>query len=164
MMFPLSHSVVDLAISKSVKIAIAESCTGGLLCGAITSISGSSKMFDGGFITYSDAAKTDWLGVDSTIIESDGAVSAPTAEAMALCLLSRTHCDLSLGITGIAGPGGGSASKPVGLVYVSLAWRGESPKTTKLDLSPGDTRESIRHQSVETALTLLHYELENYSS
>src|SRR5215472_2464282 len=108
---------------RGLKVAIAESCTGGLVAGALTDIPGSSDVLDRGFVTYSNAAKEAMLGVPGSILERYGAVSRETADAMAAGALAMSDADLVVAITGIAGPGGGSAEKPVGLVHFAAAAR-----------------------------------------
>jgi nicotinamide-nucleotide amidase len=105
-------------------MATAESCTGGMVAAAITDIAGSSEVFDRGFVTYSNAAKTEMLGVPAALIVHHGAVSREVAEAMAAGALDQSHADISVAVTGIAGPTGGSAEKPVGLVHFACARRG----------------------------------------
>lgn len=117
----MEQIIVDLAIEKNKKIAIAESCTGGLIGHRITQISGSSKMFEGGFIVYSDHLKEKVLGVNKLTLEKYGAVSEEAAQEMAENILKNTGSDLGLSVTGIAGPGGGSPDKPVGTVYIGVA-------------------------------------------
>ena len=113
--------MVDLAIEKNKKIAIAESCTGGLIGHRITQVAGSSKVFLGGTIVYSNFLKETILGVDKYTLERYGAVSKETAEEMAKNILKKTGADIGLSVTGIAGPGGGSIEKPVGTVFVGVA-------------------------------------------
>src|ERR1700719_4200239 len=119
----LSRSLLDLCRMRKLTIATAESCTGGLVAGALTDIAGSSDVIDRGFVTYSNAAKEEMLAVPSSILQSHGAVSRQPAEAMAPGALARSAVDLAVGITGVAGPGGGSADKPVGLVHLAAAAR-----------------------------------------
>ncbi len=104
-------------------MASAESCTGGLIAAACTDLAGSSDWFERGVVSYSNAAKTELLGVDAALIEQHGAVSEAVVRAMAVGALLRSAADLSVAVTGIAGPGGGSAAKPVGLVWLAWAWR-----------------------------------------
>jgi len=118
-----ARRVLDQSRAQRLRIATAESCTGGLVISALTDIAGSSDVVDRGFVTYSNAAKETMLGVPSTIIAAQGAVSRETAEAMARGALSQSPADLAVAITGIAGPGGGSANKPVGLVHFAAARR-----------------------------------------
>jgi len=109
--------------ARAWRLAAAESCTGGLLAAACTSLPGSSDWFERGFVTYSNAAKQEMLGVPAALIERHGAVSQPVAQAMALGALARSGADLAVAITGIAGPGGAVPGKPVGTVWLAWAWR-----------------------------------------
>jgi nicotinamide-nucleotide amidase len=150
----LATRVLASCRGKGFKVATAESCTGGLVAAALTEIPGSSEVVDRGFITYSNEAKQAMLGVAPALIAAHGAVSEQTAEAMAKGVLAHSHADLALAVTGIAGPGGGSASKPVGLVYLAAASRGGQVLHRELRL--GDIgRAEIRRQSVAEALALL---------
>jgi nicotinamide-nucleotide amidase len=115
--------VLDLCRVRGLTVATAESCTGGLVAAALTEIAGSSDVVDRGFVTYSNAAKQDMLGVPAAILDRHGAVSRETAEAMAKGALAHAPADLAVAITGIAGPGGGSAEKPIGLVHFAAAAR-----------------------------------------
>ena len=136
------------------KVATAESCTGGLVAGAITSIAGSSDVFDQGFVTYANSAKTAMVGVDAKLIREHGAVSAEVAHAMAEGGLKAAAADVAVAITGVAGPTGGTAEKPVGLVHFAAAKRGGA--TTNEARRFGDIgRHQIRIASVEVALNLL---------
>lgn len=139
------------------RIAVAESCTAGLICAALTEIAGSSDVFEAGLVTYADEAKTDLLNVSSNLLETFGAVSIATAWAMAQGALKRTRADVSVAITGIAGPGGGSARKPVGTVVFARARRGADPKEIVADVKQfGDLgRGGIRLQAALCALELL---------
>lgn len=128
----------------------AESCTGGLIAAAITAVPGSSSVFDRGFITYSNQSKTEMLEVREDTLETHGAVSEQTAAAMVTGALRKSRAHLAVAVTGIAGPGGGSAEKPVGLVYIGCGLRGQDPKVTKHNFS--GTRESIREQTAAAAL------------
>ena len=128
----------------------AESCTGGLVAGAITAISGSSGWFDRGFVTYSNEAKTELLGVNSGTLASRGAVSEATAQAMAEGAIRASRAGLAVAVTGIAGPSGGTAEKPVGMVCFAWAMRA-GPTTTATHHFPGD-REAVRKASVVVAL------------
>lgn len=138
---------------KSMRIATAESCTGGLVAALLTEIPGSSDVFDRGFVTYSNAAKTEMLGVPAEMIAEKGAVSSETAMAMAIGALQSADADAAAAITGIAGPAGGSRDKPVGLVYVAVS----GPEGTFVEeLRLGDLgRKKIRNQSALTALEML---------
>lgn len=115
--------LLDELRTAGLRLASAESCTGGLIAAALTEIAGSSRVFERGFVTYSNEAKTELLGVGAALIEERGAVSAEVARAMALGGLEHSHADICIAVTGIAGPGGGSAEKPVGLVYLAAAKR-----------------------------------------
>ncbi|MFN3234460.1 MAG: nicotinamide-nucleotide amidase [Gammaproteobacteria bacterium] len=141
-------------LSKHCILVTAESCTGGWLSQAVTSLAGSSKWFERGFVTYSNQAKEDMLGVDSQTLAEYGAVSRETALEMAEGALKHSRADISLSITGIAGPDGGSEDKPVGTVWFGFAGRiVDSPAAIHQCFS-GD-RESIRHQAVIFALEIL---------
>jgi nicotinamide-nucleotide amidase len=118
-----AKALLALCRGRGLQIATAESCTGGLVAAALTEISGSSDVFDRGFVTYSNAAKQKMLGVPAGMLARRGAVSAETAAAMAKGALRNSQADLAVAITGIAGPGGGSKEKPVGLVYFAAASR-----------------------------------------
>src|SRR5262245_33925000 len=129
-MFPahilkLAETILAEAREKKLKVATAESCTGGLVAGALTEIAGSSDVFERGFITYSNEAKIETLGVVEDTIDKFGAVSAATAIAMAEGAIHNSKADVSVAVTGIAGPGGGSLQKPVGLVHLAAARRGK---------------------------------------
>ncbi len=135
------------------RIATAESCTGGLVAGLLTAVPGSSAVVERGFVTYSNAAKTEMLGVPADLIAAHGAVSEPVARAMAEGALARSEADAAVAITGIAGPGGGSAEKPVGLVHFGLALRGG---TRHLERRYGDLgRGGVRLAALADALALL---------
>jgi len=147
-------ALLDLCKSKKLMVATAESCTGGLVAGALTDIAGSSAVVDRGFVTYTNAAKHEMLGVPHETIERHGAVSRETAEAMVRGALGHAHADLAVSITGIAGPGGGSADKPVGLVHFAAASRGGN--LIHRERRFGDIgRGEVRRLSVLEALTML---------
>jgi nicotinamide-nucleotide amidase len=136
------------------RAATAESCTGGLVAAALTAIPGSSDVVDRGFVTYSNAAKTEMLGVPADLIATHGAVSEPVARAMAEGAVSHSDADVAVAITGIAGPGGGSDAKPVGLVHFAAARRGGG--TVHLERRYGDLgRSGIRAAAVRDALELI---------
>lgn len=135
-------------------IAVAESCTGGLLAGAITDVPGASSALERGFVTYSNAAKTELLGAPAHIIEAQGAVSEPVARAMAEGALARAPVDLAVAITGVAGPGGGTAAKPEGLVHFALAVTGRETRA-HVEHFGAIGREMVRAKSVLIALQLL---------
>ena len=147
-------AVLEACRARGLKVATAESCTGGLVAGALTEIAGSSDVVDRGFVTYSNEAKQQMLGVPAATIDTHGAVSRETAEAMARGALGSANADLAVAITGIAGPGGGSPGKPVGLVHFAAASR--SGALTHAEMRYGDIgRSAVRHQSVLHALTIL---------
>jgi nicotinamide-nucleotide amidase len=149
-----ARALLDLCRTRKLTIATAESCTGGLVAGALTDIAGSSEVVDRGFVTYSDAAKEAMLGVPQTTLAQYGAVSRETAEAMAKGVLAHAPVDLAVAITGIAGPGGGSADKPVGLVHFGAARRGG--RRLSNERRYGDLgRAEIRRRSVLEALAML---------
>ncbi|WBQ08902.1 CinA family protein [Hyphomonadaceae bacterium ML37] len=150
----MSQQVLDRARESGVIITAAESCTGGLVMAALTDPAGASDVVDRGFVTYSNAAKNEMLGVAPELIEAHGAVSQAVAQAMAEGALARSNAGLAVSITGIAGPGGGSADKPVGLVWFALARNGE-PTLTLEKRFTDPTRAGVRAASVETALELL---------
>lgn len=158
-MFPddideLARLVLTLAREAGVMLATVESCTGGLVAGALTAIPGSSDVVDRGFITYSNAAKTALVGVPETLLATQGAVSEPVARDMAEGGLRTAGVGAAVAITGVAGPGGGSADKPVGLVHFAVARAGRP--TIHQEMRFGDIgREQVRLQSVRTALELL---------
>jgi nicotinamide-nucleotide amidase len=140
--------------AKGLTVATAESCTGGLLAALITAIPGSSDVFERGFVTYSNAAKIECLGVSPRILEDFGAVSAEAARAMAAGALAHSSADMTLSITGIAGPGGGSPGKPVGLVHFGLARRGGAIVGVEKRL--GDLgRDGVRSAAIAVAIELL---------
>lgn len=145
--------VLDRCRAAGRKIAVAESCTGGLIAGALTAIAGSSDVVDRGFVTYSDEAKTEMLGVPAALIAEYGAVSRPVAEAMAEGVLAHSTADISAAVTGIAGPGGGTPDKPVGLVHVAAARR-DGETLHEEHVFQGD-RAAVRRSAAGTALNLL---------
>lgn len=138
-------------------VAVAESCTGGLVSAALTEIAGSSDVFDRGFITYSNAAKQEMLGVSEDVITTFGAVSVATAWAMAQGALANSQADVAVAITGIAGPGGATKGKPVGMVVFARAVRGQDPEQVVADTRQfGDLgRAAVRRQAALVALELL---------
>ena len=139
---------------RGLKVATAESCTGGLVAGLLTEIAGSSAVVERGFVTYSNEAKADLVGVAPALIAAHGAVSEPVARAMAEGALARSRADVAVAVTGIAGPGGATATKPVGLVHFALARR-DGP-TAHLERRYGDLgREAVRRSAVADAVGLL---------
>lgn len=149
--------LLEQARARGWKIATAESCTGGLISGYLTEIAGSSDVFDRGFVTYSNAAKTELLGVPAALLQAQGAVSAETARAMVEGALARSAADVAVAVTGIAGPGGGTKEKPVGLVHFAVATRGTTPRTVH-QVFPGD-RGEVRRATVAFAFELIREEL-----
>jgi nicotinamide-nucleotide amidase len=146
--------VLERCRARGLTVATAESCTGGLVAGALTEIAGSSDVVDRGFVTYSNAAKQAMLGVSTAILERHGAVSRETAEAMARGALAHAPVDLAVAVTGIAGPGGGSAEKPVGLVHFAAAAR--DGRLIHREQRFGDIgRAEVRLRAVAEALAML---------
>ena len=135
------------------RIVTAESCTGGLIGGCLTGIAGSSAVFERGFVTYSNEAKSEILGVPAELIAEHGAVSEPVARAMAAGALERSRAELVVAVTGIAGPGGGSRKRPVGLVHFAAA-RGEDDIVHRSEVFPGN-RDQVRMATVGLALDML---------
>jgi nicotinamide-nucleotide amidase len=131
-------------------LATAESCTGGWVAQCVTSVAGSSDWYDRGFVTYSNASKEELLGVRRATLDAQGAVSEETAREMAAGALERSRADLAVAVTGVAGPGGGTPAKPVGMVCFAWARRGAAPRSATRSF-PGD-RASVRRQSVIAAL------------
>jgi len=156
-LIPRAEALIRRATAAGVTIATAESCTGGLVAGLLTSIAGSSAVVDRGFVTYSNEAKQEMLGVDPALLAAHGAVSTETARAMAEGALARSRAILAVSITGIAGPGGGSAEKPVGLVHFAAARTTASGlRLVPVERRFGDLgRDAVRMASVEQALELL---------
>ena len=139
--------------ARGLMLATAESCTGGLIAGVLTEIAGSSDVLDRGFVTYSNGAKSEMLGVPPELIAANGAVSGPVAASMAEGALLRSKAALTIAVTGIAGPGGGTESKPVGTVWFGLGLRGGAT-TTECRVFPGD-RTEVREATIEHALAML---------
>jgi nicotinamide-nucleotide amidase len=149
----LAVSTLDLLRARKHRIATAESCTGGLVAALLTSIAGSSDVVERGFVTYSNEAKMELLGVPAETIARHGAVSASCAEAMARGALKASRADIAVAITGIAGPGGGSAEKPVGLVYLAVA---TAARCDVVEMRFGSlSRDEIRERSVVKALEMV---------
>ena len=146
--------LLDRCRQAGLKLTTAESCTGGLLSAALTDIAGSSDVFDRGFVTYSNDAKMDMLGVSETILTSYGAVSEETARAMAAGALRASGADLAVAVTGIAGPGGGSDDRPIGLVHIAAVHRSGDIVHQK-NLFGDIGRSAIRHASLIKALDLV---------
>ncbi|MCE2926577.1 MAG: CinA family protein [Rickettsiales bacterium] len=155
-LYELAHDVVQAAKKSGLRIVAAESCTGGLLTGLITEISGSSAVIEVGFVTYANEAKTGLLGVDEDLIGEHGAVSEQVAVAMAGGARQKAEADLSVAITGIAGPTGGSEQKPVGTVFIALS---TDQETFAQRFQFNGNRTDIRLQAVEQALRLIQNQL-----
>lgn len=149
----LAQQIVDKAGAEGLMLATAESCTGGMIAAAITDVPGSSAVLDRGFITYSNEAKSEMLGVPLETIARYGAVSRLVARAMAEGALARSRADIAVSVTGIAGPSGGTAQKPVGLVWFGLAVQGGQTRTERRVFASGD-RTFVRMRATELALTL----------
>lgn len=149
-----AEAVIRRAAAAGLMVATAESCTGGLVSAALTAIAGSSAVLDRGFVTYSNEAKVEMLGVAEDVLVRFGAVSEPTARAMAEGAVARSRASVAVSVTGIAGPGGGSDAKPVGLVHFAAV--GADGRTVHREQRFGDIgREAVRLESVRLALTLL---------
>ncbi len=150
----LATMTLDACRSAGLRVTTAESCTGGLIIGALTEIGGSSDVVGRGFITYSNGAKMTMLGVSSATLESDGAVSQATVRQMTAGALNAAgdDADIAVAVSGVAGPGGGSKDKPVGTVWIAVERRGE-PALTECKLFPGDRR-AVRQKTVIRALEL----------
>jgi nicotinamide-nucleotide amidase len=149
-----AETLLAAARAKGLKIATAESCTGGLIAGLLTEIAGSSDVFERGFVTYSNESKEQMLGVPGVLIRSHGAVSEAVVRAMAEGAIRNSAAQLSVAVTGVAGPGGGSDDKPVGLVHIAAARDGEA--SLHREYRFGDIgRSQVRLATVEAALELL---------
>jgi len=151
---PLAADVVATCTERGLTIVTAESCTGGLIAAALTEVPGSSAVIDRGFITYSDAAKTEMLGVPADLIDRDGAVSEAVARAMAEGALAHSHADIAVAVTGIAGPSGGTVEKPVGLAHIAGVRRG-GPARHAVHSFEDLGRDSIRLAAARAALTMM---------
>lgn len=141
---------MDKMAGKAMTLVTAESCTGGLIASAITSRPGASRIFDRGLVTYSNEAKIELLDVPEKLLNDNGAVSTLVAEAMVKGALRNTKADIAIAVTGIAGPDGGTETKPVGLVYIGYGKRGDLPKVARHDLT--GNREEIRLKAVKEAI------------
>ena len=150
----LAQSIIDKAGAEGLLVATAESCTGGLIAGALTDVPGSSAVVDRGYVTYSNEAKNEMLGVPMSLIEKNGAVSAPVARAMAAGALAHSRADVAVSVTGIAGPTGGTTRKPVGLVWFGLAAKGGIIRAERRVFAFG-SRAFVRTKATETALHLM---------
>lgn len=139
--------------AKGLMLATAESCTGGMVAAALTAIAGSSAVVERGFVTYSNRAKTEMLGVPAPVIDAHGAVSEAVARAMAEGALAHSAADVAIAVTGIAGPGGGGPDKPVGLVHFAAARRRDGLVTHRREVFAGD-RAAVRRQAALVALAM----------
>lgn len=149
-----ASAVLEAYKARSWMLATAESCTGGLISGCLTAVPGSSSVVERGFVTYTNQAKQELLGIPAATLDRVGAVSAEVAEAMAAGALDRAPVQAAVAVTGVAGPSGGSAEKPVGLVYFGLAVEGQAPRHLRRQFTGG--RDTIRRDSVEIAFDLLY--------
>jgi nicotinamide-nucleotide amidase len=149
----LANALLQACQKRGIMLATAESCTGGMIIAALTDIAGSSAVVDRGFVTYSNEAKIEMLGVSTATLDAHGAVSRETVIEMATGALAHSRASLSLAVTGIAGPGGGSVEKPIGLVWFGIALAGE-PVVAEHQLFAHKGREFIRHETVRHALHL----------
>ncbi len=156
-LFEKAQSVLALCRNRGFTLGAVESCTGGLICAALTAVPGSSDVVMGGLVTYSNAAKSELAGVPAGLIAAHGAVSEPVAKAMAEGGRQRLGVDICVSVTGVAGPGGGSAEKPVGLVWLAVADR---TRVRSLRMDFGQLgRDGIRRMSVHSALDLIVSEI-----
>lgn len=159
----LAEDLLAKCRAKKLMLATAESCTGGLIAATLTGIAGSSDVFERGFVTYSNAAKSAQLGVPAEIIAGHGAVSEEVARAMAEGALRKSRADIAIACTGIAGPGGGSAEKPVGLVHIAVAARDMATMHQRMTYG-AIGRSAVRSATVEDALTLAGEMVEEISA
>ncbi|MCP5361594.1 MAG: CinA family protein [Hyphomicrobiales bacterium] len=154
-----AESLLTICRANGWKLATAESCTGGLVAGALTDVPGSSDVFDRGFVTYSNIAKQEMLGVPAALLEAHGAVSEEVARAMAEGALAQSEADMAVALTGIAGPDGGTEAKPVGLVFIAVAKLSGAMLCEKC-IFPND-RAAVRAAAVEKALDLFILQCNN---
>ena len=154
----LEERLVKMLLDRNEKVSTAESCTGGLVAGKIVNVSGASEVFDEGYVTYANKSKAKLLGVSKEILDNEGAVSKECAIEMAIGCAKAANAQLGLSTTGIAGPGGGTEEKPVGLVYIGCSVNGKT--TAKRCVFDGNRMENRQH-TVETALEMLVEALEN---
>ncbi|MER9405596.1 CinA family protein [Mesorhizobium caraganae] len=149
----LANALLQACQQRGIMLATAESCTGGMIIAALTDIAGSSAVVDRGLITYSNEAKMEMLGVSAATLQAHGAVSRETVLEMTAGALTRSRAGLALAVTGIAGPGGGSPEKPVGLVWFGVALRG-GPVAAELNMFADNGRDFIRRETVRHALEI----------
>ena len=154
----LARAVLAACGAEGIMLATAESCTGGMIAAALTDIAGSSSVVDRGFVTYSNDAKMEMVGVQPATLEAHGAVSEATAREMAQGALARSKAGIAVSVTGVAGPGGGTPEKPVGLVWFGVA-RAGFPVHAERRLFGDIGRDQVRHETVRTALGLVLQEL-----
>jgi len=154
----LARLVIDDARERNLRLVTAESCTGGLVSGAICSIPGASDVFERGFVVYTNRAKQEMLGVSGDLIADLGAVSEPIVRMMAEGALENSHAHVAVAITGVAGPGGGTPMKPVGTVHFATA-RANQSVHHRMEIWDEDDRETIQLKAVQTALELLRERL-----
>jgi nicotinamide-nucleotide amidase len=154
----LSRLIIDDARERSLRIVTAESCTGGLVAGALCAVSGASDVFERGFVSYSNRAKQEMLGVSGDLIADLGAVSEPIVRMMAEGALENSHAHISVAITGVAGPGGGTPMKPVGTVHFATA-RANQSVHHRMEMFDLDTRWEIQMASVQVALEMMRERL-----
>jgi nicotinamide-nucleotide amidase len=157
MIFPeqslaLAKRLLAACEARGLRLATAESCTGGLIIGCLTEIAGSSSVVERGYVTYDNRAKQEMLGVSADLLQSVGAVSEEVARAMAIGAREHAKADLAIAVTGIAGPGGASPTKPVGLVHMAISLR-DQPTMHAMQIFPGD-RSAVRLATVDAALEL----------
>lgn len=150
----LARLLIDEARSRSLRLVTAESCTGGLVAGAICAIPGASDVFERGFVTYTNRAKQEMLGVPGDMIADHGAVSEPVARAMAEGALANSNSHIAVAITGIAGPGGGTPMKPVGTVHLAVA-RANRSVMHRHEVFDGETRPEVQAAAIAVALTMM---------
>ncbi len=151
-----ASNLLEACRSKAIMLATAESCTGGLIGGACTELAGSSAWFDCGFITYSNEAKTQLLGIDAALITAHGAVSEPVARAMVVGAVARSRAQVALAVTGVAGPGGGTTEKPVGTVWFGWAVGGQiRTERRRFDGDRATVRAATVNHSLQTLVVLL---------
>jgi PncC family amidohydrolase len=152
----MQQTIGELCRARRLRIAAAESCTGGLVMARLTEVPGSSEYVDRGVVVYSNQSKTDMLGVPASLIEAHGAVSEPVAEAMARGMVRAAGTDLAVGITGVAGPSGGTPEKPVGMVAIAAAWaRNGTIETRARTFNFIGGREMVRFQASQAALDMV---------
>jgi nicotinamide-nucleotide amidase len=149
-----AEALLSACRSREMRLATAESCTGGLIAAVLTEIPGSSDVVERGFVTYSNDAKIDMLGVTAAVIERHGAVSAAVALAMVEGALKHSRANLAVAVTGVAGPGGGTVQKPVGLVYLAVEQKGKPAVAQRFNFADM-SRQDVRMSSVREALRLL---------